>query len=281
MAGLDMREFFVYEPAPMYVQRWTAADVLNPLGTVVFVHGGAHNGMCWTTTPDGREGWALHLARRGWTVLVVDWPGHGRSPAQPDFLTAGPEPIVAAIAELVRSFGPVVLVAHSIGAALCVRVLDEAPELVTSFLAINPAPPGIMDTGRPTAPEDQPIDFHDLAQFVFANADRFPHEHFASYQRALCGLSPSVFNPLSTAGGWKSLAAADRNRIRSVSSMVIAGDADQLANEVMSKAVAEYLGCDHIVVGRDWGLHGHGHMIPIEDQSETILFRALDKLAAT
>ena len=260
-----------------YVQRWEPPNA-DPGRVAVLVPGGAHTGVCWTTTPDGRPGWAHHLLALGWTVLVMDWPGTGRSPAQPDSLPAGPDSIAAAIAQVVRQSGPVLLIGHSMGASLAVKALDEAADLVTGFLAVNPAPLGTIDTGVPLAPDDAAMDFYDLAPFLFGNADRFPSEFLESYRRTLCGLSPSVFNSLIVKDGWPGLASADQKRIRSVTSMVIAGDADQLATQPMTTAVAEYLGCKHVTVGADWGLHGYGHLIPVEEASEQILHRALDEL---
>jgi pimeloyl-ACP methyl ester carboxylesterase len=71
--------------APMYV-RWEApAEVRQPY-PVVLVHGGGGQGLDFTGTPDGRPGWATHLVQDGYVVYVVDRPGHGRSPYQPDVL---------------------------------------------------------------------------------------------------------------------------------------------------------------------------------------------------
>ncbi|MET7773683.1 alpha/beta fold hydrolase [Nocardia sp. NPDC005366] len=47
---------------------------------VVLVHGGGGEGTDWTTTLDGRPGWAPRLADAGHPVYVVDRPAHGRSP---------------------------------------------------------------------------------------------------------------------------------------------------------------------------------------------------------
>ncbi|HEU0202003.1 MAG TPA: lysophospholipase [Burkholderiaceae bacterium] len=46
---------------------------------IVLVHGGGLTGMSYETTPDGREGWATYLVRKGHSVYVVDTPGRGRS----------------------------------------------------------------------------------------------------------------------------------------------------------------------------------------------------------
>jgi hypothetical protein len=61
----------------------------------------------------------------------------------------------------------------------------------------------------------------------------------------------------------------------------VAGDNDQLVTGPRSLAVAESLGARHITVGKDWGLFGFGHMIPIENGSEEILKRCLDWFAYT
>jgi pimeloyl-ACP methyl ester carboxylesterase len=53
---------------------------------IVLVHGGGGQGLDWLVTPDGRPGWAPLLADQGWTVHVVDRPGHGRSPLSPEVL---------------------------------------------------------------------------------------------------------------------------------------------------------------------------------------------------
>jgi pimeloyl-ACP methyl ester carboxylesterase len=46
---------------------------------IVMVHGGGQTGQTWETTPDGREGFASLMLRRGHPVYVVDLPGRGRS----------------------------------------------------------------------------------------------------------------------------------------------------------------------------------------------------------
>ncbi len=47
---------------------------------IVLVHGGGFQGTEWLDTPDGRPGWAQRLVEAGYATLIVDRPGHGRSP---------------------------------------------------------------------------------------------------------------------------------------------------------------------------------------------------------
>lgn len=46
---------------------------------VVLVHGGGQTGTNFLRTPDGRPGWAEFFLQEGYTVYVIDWPGHGKS----------------------------------------------------------------------------------------------------------------------------------------------------------------------------------------------------------
>jgi len=62
----------------MYVHYRIPANRTSAI-PIVLVHGGGLSGMSYETTPDGREGWATYLARKGHAVYVVDTPGRGRS----------------------------------------------------------------------------------------------------------------------------------------------------------------------------------------------------------
>ncbi len=53
---------------------------------VVLVHGGGFQGTEWLDTPDGRPGWAQRLVEAGYATVVVDRPGHGRSPLHTDII---------------------------------------------------------------------------------------------------------------------------------------------------------------------------------------------------
>ncbi|MFZ0040697.1 MAG: alpha/beta fold hydrolase [Solirubrobacteraceae bacterium] len=69
----------------MYVE-WEAPAQPEASCPVVLVHGGGGQGTDWLGCPDGRPGWATLLVQAGFTVYVVDRPGHGRSPLDPDLL---------------------------------------------------------------------------------------------------------------------------------------------------------------------------------------------------
>jgi len=76
---------------PMFVA-WEAPPQDTGRPPVVLVHGGGGQGTDWLGTPDGRPGWAAGFVAAGYPTLVVDRPGHGRSPAHPDVVGAlGPQ----------------------------------------------------------------------------------------------------------------------------------------------------------------------------------------------
>ena len=58
-------------------------DYQIPVGSkslpLVYVHGYGGSGVCWQMTPDGREGFATLMLRRGWSSYVMDLPGRGRA----------------------------------------------------------------------------------------------------------------------------------------------------------------------------------------------------------
>ncbi len=67
------------QTAPMFVE-WEAPDRITRPYPIVLMHGGGFQGTEWFDTPDGRPGWAQRLVEAGYVALVVDRPGHGRSP---------------------------------------------------------------------------------------------------------------------------------------------------------------------------------------------------------
>lgn len=67
---------------------WEAPEQVTKPWPIVLLHGGGYQGTEWFDTPDGRPGWAQRLVEAGYAVLVVDRPGHGRSPFHVDTMGA-------------------------------------------------------------------------------------------------------------------------------------------------------------------------------------------------
>lgn len=68
-----------YQRGPLFVA-WQSPEQVKHPWPIVMMHGGGFQGTEWLDTPDGRPGWAQRLVEAGYVVLVVDRPGHGRSP---------------------------------------------------------------------------------------------------------------------------------------------------------------------------------------------------------
>lgn len=84
------RQGRTYQRGPMFAE-WEAPERVTRPYPVVLVHGGGFQGTEWFDTPDGRPGWAQRLVEAGYATVVVDRPGHGRSPLHPDIVgPAGP-----------------------------------------------------------------------------------------------------------------------------------------------------------------------------------------------
>jgi pimeloyl-ACP methyl ester carboxylesterase len=62
----------------MYAEYFIPRTLKQPY-PIVMIHGGSQTGTNFTTTPDGREGWAQYFLRRGHAVYVVDQVARGRS----------------------------------------------------------------------------------------------------------------------------------------------------------------------------------------------------------
>ena len=74
-----------YQRGPMFAE-WEAPEQVTRPYPVVLAHGGGVQGTEWLDTPDGRPGWAQRLVEAGYLTVIVDRPGHGRSPLHIDVM---------------------------------------------------------------------------------------------------------------------------------------------------------------------------------------------------
>ena len=74
-----------YQRGPLFAE-WMAPAEVTRRWPIVLVHGGGYQGVEWMDTPDGRPGWAQRLVEAGYSVVIVDRPGQGRSPFHPTIM---------------------------------------------------------------------------------------------------------------------------------------------------------------------------------------------------
>ena len=277
----EVDEFYVGDEDPMYVQKWYAPTSRRQNANVVLVHGGAHTGVCWTTCPDGRPGWAKLLADARWTAYVVDWPGVGRSRRRPDYLTQGAQPVIDAISTLLGMIGTSVVIGHSMGFPLVAKAIDIGGDNVSALIAVAPAPPGNVHEERPLAPTDRPLlmSAERVAQ-SFTNSDRFAPDVLQAYRRSLFDVSPTLINASADLDRSGAMVIEDVDKLIALPSLVLASEQDTMTPPSRTLEVARFLRADHVVLGMDWGLGGFGHLMPIERGSEQIVDALLAWLTA-
>jgi pimeloyl-ACP methyl ester carboxylesterase len=106
------------------------------LPCVVFIHGALHDHSVWTLL-------ARWYAHRGWSVLALDQPGHGRSEGPPladvEALAAWTLALLDA-AGVARTHGAA-LVGHSMGSLVALEAAGRAPQRITRLVMVGTAYP--------------------------------------------------------------------------------------------------------------------------------------------
>lgn len=271
-----MREFFVGQrPCQMYVQHWRpSASVAREAVPVLMIHGGAHSGTAWTTTPDGQPGWAMQFADRGWNVYVVDWPGVGRSGFWPESLNISAGDVATALLALLDRIGPSVLVGHSIGGALSFKVAERSPGIVRAIAALAPACMEIPGTSVPSAPLDKPVSVpREAALQRFANSEKFPKASFENYFSSLVPYGPRIRN---AAVGTNDELKIDRSRLEvwnKVPVLFLTAEEDRTVPTALTQETARVMGVQQVMLGKNWGLSGHAHLYIVEQGNQEIARR--------
>lgn len=123
---------------------WLQKSSQNPKKWVILVHGIASTSSHWTHT-------AIDLVKRGYSVIALDLPCHGRSadphdldsPKRPKACT--PDYFFGLFSEWMSEVAPKItgspyhLVGNSLGGGMCLRFALESPEVLKSLMLISPA----------------------------------------------------------------------------------------------------------------------------------------------
>jgi pimeloyl-ACP methyl ester carboxylesterase len=283
---------FVDDPSTYYeVFAPLEADSRPP---IMMITGGVHSGACYHVTPDGRPGWADDFVRRGRRVVLVDWPGVGRSGfVQPADLSG--QMIVDGLATVAAAIGePVVVLTHSISGAFGWKLLEQHSDLVAALVGVAPAPPGNLgvELGRMVRDEGLrktvemasgeavleldkeltfPASFHRVK--LVGSSKRFPEASIDAYFRSLQGISGRIVYERTNIDGVQ-LRVEDRSGFAGKRVLVVTGTDDIDHPRELDGRIVQWLGdggaqAEHLYLG-DIGISGNGHMMMLEDNSSQI-----------
>jgi pimeloyl-ACP methyl ester carboxylesterase len=288
----------------LYYELLGPDDAAGP--PLLLIHGGGATGACWRATPDGRLGWADQLAARGHRLWVTDWPGTGRS-GNRNGLEIAYDDVVEGYRTLLREVigEPVVVVCHSMGGAVTWQLVEHESDLVAGVLAVAAAYPANAMTGRSEVVSDDGevavIDFVDTGVrntvdrrvmnlygdgYVFrqgiATSTRFPLEQVDAMRAGFVGLPPRML--LQRLGVEPGLPRVDEptgfaaKPIR----LLTGGEDPAHTREIEERTVAMLRGWGadaELVWLPDRGIHGNGHFMFFEQNSDELLELVAEQLA--
>ena len=107
---------------------------------VLMMHGSFHNGQYWIETPDGREGWAVSMAKKVYFVYVPDMPFYGQS--QNAEYTQNGVGLVEAMGYIIQQFPDWILFSHSISGPYGWKLLELYQDRISHLVAVAPGPMG-------------------------------------------------------------------------------------------------------------------------------------------
>jgi pimeloyl-ACP methyl ester carboxylesterase len=279
------------------------ADGAPPL---LFIHGGGATGACWRTTADGRAGWADLLVERGYECWLTDWPGTGRS-GNRNGLEIDYRDVVDGYRRLLRDVlgEPVVVVCHSMGGAVTWQLVQHESDLVAGVVSVAGAYPANVVARSEVVSDDG-----DVAEIVFADtgvqmsvdrrvmnlygdnyiyqqgiatSTRFPRDRVDEVRAALVGLPPKML--LQRLGVLEGMPIVDQPAgFKNKPIRLIAGGEDPAHTHVIEERTVGLLrdwgSSVELVWLPDLGIHGNGHFLFLEENSDELLDVLIEQLDA-
>ncbi|WP_298163287.1 alpha/beta fold hydrolase [Brevundimonas sp.] len=273
-------------------------DVLEPASgptrsAIVMVHGGAHTGGCYLSTPDGRPGWARYFASQGHRVFVPDWPGMGRSGGVAlDEL--GGQAVCTGLSNVIEAAGePVILMTHSMAGAFGWQLVESCGSRILKVVAIAPAPPGniqpaarVLERGegfivveQPTGPYRvnlQSMAMPDLGwarRKLIGSGGRFPIETADRYLASLAATPPLLVLERVNADS-RQLKVNDFANFRGKRMLIVIGTSDPDHTETTDEPTVRWLNQNgaraEMLRLASLGIEGNGHMMMLENNSDEV-----------
>jgi pimeloyl-ACP methyl ester carboxylesterase len=280
----------------------TYYEVLEPAGgstkpPMLLISGGAHTGTCYLATADGRPGWAHAFVRAGYKVVVVDWPGVGRSGYIPlDQLTG--EVVVAGLGKVLASLDrPAIVMTHSMSGAYGWKLIENYGERVARLVAVAPGPPGniqavgevVSETADSVAVRGavtltinlrQPVvsDRNFVEVKLVGKSTQFPRDRIGLYASSLVPIPPRLLFERRNVRG-SQLKVGDLSKLRGKRILVMTGTEDVDHPRKLDESIVEWLNqngakADFVYLG-DRGIVGNGHMMMLENNSDALAEQVL------
>jgi pimeloyl-ACP methyl ester carboxylesterase len=271
---------------------------------LLFIPGGGATGACFRATPDGRVGWADRLAMSGYECWVTDWPGTGRSGNQ-NILEIEYDDVVDGYQQLLWNVivRPVVIICHSMGGAVTWKLVEQAPTSVAGVVAVAAAYPAntppssdvvrdeggvatvifgdtgvaiTVDRGKPSLYDDAYI-----YQQAISTSTRFPKELIGTMRAGLVGLPPRMLlQRLGVLPGMP--AVGDPSGFRGKRIRLFTGGEDPAHTRSIEERTVTTLrewGADaELTWLPDLGIHGNGHYMFFESNSDQLLDVLVEQL---
>jgi len=215
---------------------------------LVLVHGAGYDHRCWP----------MEMRRlNGWRVLAVDLPNHGRSANRPR------QSVAAYARDLADFFNElelyrVVLVGHSLGAAVALQLALEQPDLLAGL--------GLISASAHISPPPSLVEYFSnpltisLGILLFQQWAFSPQTHASAVEAAVKPLREA--RPAALAGDWQAFSRYELednlSRITAPAWVAVGGD-DRLA----PLPCAHYLSVQ-LPAARLQVIANAGHMLPVE-----------------
>jgi pimeloyl-ACP methyl ester carboxylesterase len=230
----------------MYYAESNEAGPNRPV--LVLVHGAGYDHRCWP----------LEMRRlNGWRVLTVDLPGHGRSGNRPRQSVAAYAHDLADFLNELELYR-VVLVGHSLGAAVALQLALEQPDLLAGL--------GLISASPHLTPPPSLVDYFSnpltisLGVMLFQQWAFSPQTHPTEVEAAVEPLRGA--RPSTLAGDWQAFARYEvesgLNHITTPAWVAVGGD-----DRLTPLPCAHYLSV-HLPAARLQVVANAGHMLPIE-----------------
>jgi len=221
---------------------------------LVFVHGWQSTGVAWDPV--------VRLLAASHRCVVLDLRGTGASADAPGAYTV--ERFSADVADLLVHLraGPAIVVGHSMGGAIAMRLAVDRPELLAGIVLVAPVPP----TGMALPPKVEAV-FRATAGDRVAlerwmrrlTLEPLPDAEFSALLEAAAALRPDVV--IETYESWSRLDFAREARTIAVPVLVLPGEFDRpnLTPEILAREIVQVVpGARMTVVERS------GHNVPYE-----------------